>query len=227
MPASPPVASQDSLRIGELSRRVGVSPGTIRAWERRYGVPVPGRTESGYRLYTAEDEAMIRELIRLRDQGVAMSEAARLAREFPQLTGETGHGAAQAGPPAPSQAGARVAGRDAPSDEGAGAPAPAPLRIPVDVGRVVLLAAALENFDEREANKILDEAVASLPLRELLEGLILPVLRWIGDRWERRLTTPAQEHFGSSLIRGRLLGLARGWGDGEHDRDRSRLHKVR
>jgi len=42
------------VRIGELSRRVGVSPGTLRAWERRYGVLSPIRTESGYRLYSDE-----------------------------------------------------------------------------------------------------------------------------------------------------------------------------
>ena len=34
-----------SLRIGELSRRVGVSPELLRAWERRYGLLEPARTE--------------------------------------------------------------------------------------------------------------------------------------------------------------------------------------
>ena len=200
-----------AVRIGELSRRVGVSTGTLRAWERRYSLLNPHRTESGYRLYTAEDEAMIRELTRLRDKGMATAEAARLARENPHLKGETGHGTVTAGPAAPSQAGAHVAGRAAHSEEGAGASAPAPLRIPVDTDRVDRLAATLEAFDERGANAILDEAIAELSLRALLEGVVLPILREVGDRWERSETSTAQEHFASSLIRGRLLGLGHGW----------------
>lgn len=211
-------APTNPLRIGELSRRVGVSAGTIRAWERRYGLPEPGRTESGYRLYTAEDEARIRELARLRDQGVTTSEAARLAREHPHLEGETGHGTATAGPAAPSQAGAHVAGRAASSVVGAGASAPAPIRIPVDSERVARLATALDSFEERQANRILDDGISALSLRALLEGLVLPVLRDIGDRWERRQTSTAQEHFASNLIRGRLLGLGRGWGGGSGPR---------
>lgn len=203
-----------AVRIGELSRRVGVSPGTLRAWERRYNLLNPHRTDSGYRLYTAEDEAMIRELTRLRAKGMATAEAARLARENPHLTGETGHGTVTAGPAAPSQAGARVAGRAAPSDEGAGASAPAPLRIPVDTARVDRLVAALEAFDERGANALLDKAIAELSLRAFLEGVILPLLREVGDRWERSETSTAQEHFASSLIRGRLLGIGRDWGHG-------------
>ena len=45
------------LRIGELSRRVGVSPEVLRAWERRYGVPHPHRTLTGRRVYTDRDIA--------------------------------------------------------------------------------------------------------------------------------------------------------------------------
>ena len=205
---------QPALRIGELSRRVGVSPGTIRAWERRYGLPEPRRSGSGYRLYTAEDETRIRELVRLRDQGVATAEAARLAREEPQLAGETGYGTAPAGPAAPSQAGVRVAGRVTPREEGAGASAPAPLRIPVEAERVFHLVGALEAIDEPTANALLDQAVEELSLQAFLEGLVLPLLREVGERWERSEASTAQEHFASGLIRSRLLSLGRGWGSG-------------
>ena len=202
------------LRIGELSRRVGVSTGTIRAWERRYALLEPRRTDAGYRLYTAEDEARLRELTRLRDQGVATAEAARLAREYPHLPGETRHGTVAAGQVAPSQAGARVAGRAASSEAGAGASVPAPPRVLVDEERVDRLAAALEAFDDRRANALLDEALAEMSLRAFLEGLVLPLLREVGDRWKRSEASTAQEHFTTSLLRGRLLGLGRGWGSG-------------
>ena len=48
----------------------------------------------------------------------------------------------------------------------------------------------------------------------LLSDVVLPYLRELGERWERGDASIAQEHFASSVLRGRLLGLARGWGLG-------------
>ena len=50
------------LRIGELSRRVGVTDHVLRAWERRYGLLRPVRTAAGYRLYSEADERRIRRM---------------------------------------------------------------------------------------------------------------------------------------------------------------------
>jgi DNA-binding transcriptional MerR regulator len=70
------------LRIGELARRAGVPAATLRAWERRYGIVDPQRTESGYRLYSAADENRLRAMIALIERGLAPAEAARqLLRE--------------------------------------------------------------------------------------------------------------------------------------------------
>lgn len=202
------------MRIGELSRRVGVSPGTLRAWERRYGLPCPLRSNGGYRLYTAEDEARITTIARLRDRGVATSEAARLAREDPHLAEQAGNGTATAGQAAPSQAGARVAGRAAPCDEGVGASAPAPSRIPARHDRLAALTEALDSFDEPEAHRIMDSAVSDLSLSDLIEEIVLPYLQAMGNCTADGSKTPAHEHFGTSFIRGRLLDLSRGWGGG-------------
>jgi MerR family transcriptional regulator, light-induced transcriptional regulator len=67
------------LRIGELSRRVGVTPDVLRAWERRYGVLQPRRSRSGQRLYTAADEARVRQMLGHIEGGYSASVAARLA----------------------------------------------------------------------------------------------------------------------------------------------------
>jgi DNA-binding transcriptional MerR regulator len=67
------------LRIGELSRRTGVRADTLRAWERRYGLLQPARSDGGFRLYTGEDEQRVRDMRRLLDGGVSAAEAARLA----------------------------------------------------------------------------------------------------------------------------------------------------
>ena len=68
------------MRIGTLAQRVGVAPDTLRAWERRYGVPTPARTEGGYRLYSAGDEARIRLMLDHMRAGLAPAQAAEMAR---------------------------------------------------------------------------------------------------------------------------------------------------
>jgi len=67
------------LRIGELSRRVGVPPDTLRAWERRYGLLRPGRTDGGFRLYSEADERRIRDMQANLAAGLAPAQAARRA----------------------------------------------------------------------------------------------------------------------------------------------------
>jgi MerR family transcriptional regulator, light-induced transcriptional regulator len=67
------------LRIGELGRRVGVSPELLRAWERRYGLLDPARTDGGLRLYSADDERRVRAMKTHLESGVSAAEAARLA----------------------------------------------------------------------------------------------------------------------------------------------------
>lgn len=67
------------LRIGELSRRVGVSEHVLRAWERRYGLPVPVRSEGGFRLYSPADEARIRRMQAHIAHGLSSAQAAQAA----------------------------------------------------------------------------------------------------------------------------------------------------
>lgn len=68
------------LRIGELSRRVGVSPELLRAWETRYGLVAPERTPGGLRLFSAEDERRVLLMRQNIAAGLSASEAARLAK---------------------------------------------------------------------------------------------------------------------------------------------------
>ena len=81
-------------------------------------------------------------------------------------------------------------------------------------GAAAALVDRLEQFDDAGAHALLDALLASLTLETVLRDAVLPALATIGERWERGETTIAQEHFGSSLLRGRLLGLARRWGAG-------------
>jgi MerR family transcriptional regulator, light-induced transcriptional regulator len=162
------------LRIGELSRRSGVSPQLLRAWERRYGLLQPTRSAGGLRLYSVDDLTRVREMQRHLADGFAAAEAAALA------TRTTTHGAGDIAIPAAK-------------DE---------------------LAAALANFDDGDGHAVFDALLARLSIDTLLRDVILPYLHELGERWERKEVSIAQEHFASTLLRGRLLGLARGWGRG-------------
>jgi DNA-binding transcriptional MerR regulator len=161
-----------ALRIGEFARRVNVSPELLRAWERRYGLLQPIRTEGGFRLYTDADAERVERMKRALDEGLSAAEAATRAR-------------AQESSPGGALDGARAR-----------------------------LVAAARTYDEAAVQAILDEALAGFSLTTVLRELILPVLRDIGEEWERGTLEVGQEHFASTLVRERLLALARLWGRG-------------
>lgn len=166
--------NEPHLRIGALSRRVGVSPELLRAWEQRYGLLRPARSDGGFRLYSSADEQRVHSMRRHLDDGVSAAQAASLA------LAET--------PEEPSSAAlSRLAGE---------------------------LRGALDRLDEPGAHGVLDRLLASFTIETVLRDVVLPYLRSLGERWERGEVSVAQEHFSSNVLRGRLLGLARGWGNG-------------
>ena len=166
------MAEKSGLRIGELSRRSGVSPELLRAWERRYGLLQPARSAGGLRLYSQDDLSRVRAMQQHLAEGFAAAEAAVLAIR-PVTQEET----------------SAHAGR---SD----------------------LARAIAKFDDGAANSAFDALLARFSIDTLLSDVVVPYLHELGDGWERGDVSIAQEHFASTLLRGRLLGLARGWGQG-------------
>jgi DNA-binding transcriptional MerR regulator len=75
---------QGLFPISTVANLTGVNPVTLRAWERRYGLIKPHRTESGHRLYSDEDVENIKLILQLIDEGVAISrvrEALKIAKE--------------------------------------------------------------------------------------------------------------------------------------------------
>ena len=160
------------LRIGEFARRTGLSPELLRAWERRYGLFSPIRSDGGFRLYTPEDAARVARMQQGLAEGLSAAEAARraLAEERPT--------------------------------EG---------RLDGARGRLVT---AIRAYDEPGIQGVLDEAFAQFALETVLEDLVLPVLREIGDEWANGELEIAQEHFAINVLRERLLAHARPWGRG-------------
>lgn len=76
----PPVGPDDLMTIGDLSERTGVPPATLRSWESRYGFPRPSRLAGGHRRYAERDVAVVLEVLRQRDAGLALEAAVSRAR---------------------------------------------------------------------------------------------------------------------------------------------------
>jgi DNA-binding transcriptional MerR regulator len=73
---------------------------------------------------------------------------------------------------------------------------------------------ALDDFDSQQAHAALDQLFAAVSIEVVLENVLIPYLRDLGERWERGDASVAQEHFASNLLRGRLLAFARDWASG-------------
>lgn len=164
------------LRIGEVARRTGVAVSTLRAWERRYELLDPTRTEGGHRLYSEQDVARVRRMQQLTDQGWS---AAAAAREV---------GRSGAGQPAGT------------APPGAGPPAEE---------LVARLKSAMDRFDAAEADTVLDDALARLELGTVLDQVVVPALRWVGEGWDTDPRIIAREHLATNALRPRLLRLLR------------------
>jgi DNA-binding transcriptional MerR regulator len=178
------------LRIGELSRRLGVSDHVLRAWERRYGLLRPVRTAGGFRLYSEADAARVRRMQAYIAEGLSPAEAARAALADTQVDG----------------ADMRV--------DGAGTTAGPDIQSSL-AGATAALDRALSNLDEPAAQAVLDRLLTTFTVETVLREVILPYLHDLGERWERGAVTVGQEHYASNVLRGRMAALARGWGHGQ------------
>lgn len=69
---------EDLFPIREVSRLTGINPVTLRAWERRYGLLQPTRTESGHRLYSMADIETVRSILGWIERGVAVSKVGKI-----------------------------------------------------------------------------------------------------------------------------------------------------
>jgi methanogenic corrinoid protein MtbC1 len=178
------------LRIGEVARRTGVAVATLRAWETRYGLLVPERTEGGHRLYREADVARVDAVRRLVAQGWAPARAAR----------EVGGGSATIHPLRALEGGRARDDEDGEDDDAAHAAA---------ARLAARLEDAIRRLDAVEADGAIDDAFARFRLARALEEVVAPVLRRIGEGWEDDARLIAEEHFATNVLRPRLARLVR------------------
>ena len=163
--------------IKQASRLTGVSEASLRAWERRYGVVVPVRNESGYRVYDLAAVAAISTMRRLIDQGWSPAEAARAVR-----SGEV------------------VAERDeVPVPQ---LPVPSEQASAATHMQQFLTAAA--HLDTAGMEKSLDDGFALGSFEHVVDSWLFPTLEALGQGWASGEIDVAGEHAASHAVHRRL-----------------------
>ncbi len=187
--------SADTTPIYNLKavvQQTGLKPDTLRAWERRYGLPNPERAESGHRLYSAHDVEVIRWLMDRQQEGMSIGRAVDLWNQL----------ASTESAPLDSQGlngnGAAVADMQ-PSVEA----------IPASYAenlRERWVTACLQ-FDEQSAEDTLSQAFSLFPVETVCLSVLQAGLAEIGQGWHQGKITVQQEHFASGLAMRRLESL--------------------
>ncbi|MBW5426167.1 MerR family transcriptional regulator, partial [Streptomyces sp. BG9H] len=151
------------VTTGALARRLGVSPTTLRTWDRRYGLGPTRREPGRHRRWSERDIAVVEEMGRLTSLGVPPSDAARTAL--------TRGSEARAG-----------SGAGAGSGSGSG-PAPGAGPGPLVRQRRGLSRAAVR-LDAPAVQDLLADAVARHGLVAAWQEIMVPTLHAVGRKWE-------------------------------------------
>lgn len=170
-------------RAAELT---GISVTTLRAWERRYGVVHPRRSDGGYRLYGAEDVRALAVMKSLVNQGWSAKEAARETVERLSSDRLTTDWPWEPGLP--------------PSARSTGVPA-APGSADEDTAAFVEAAARL---DAAAASNVLDARFAVGRFESVVDDWLMPALQRVGEAWADGRVSVAGEHLISYAVQRRL-----------------------
>lgn len=184
-----PIDNEPRHPIRVVARRTGLTPATLRAWERRYGLVEPERSEGGQRLYSDRDVERLRRLHALTDAGRPIGLVAGLSdAELTALEEEDRE--RRYAPPAPSSAPAPSASQT-----------PRPDQI---VGEALARVGAL---DAEGLEAILRRGAVAVGVRPFLERVVTPLLHHVGEAWVEGALGAAHEHLCTSVVQGVLAWL--------------------
>jgi methanogenic corrinoid protein MtbC1 len=168
------------LSIGALSRATGIAVETLRTWESRYGFPVPERKASGHRVYPVGAVARLRRIAQALSLGHRAGQVVGASEESLARLLESSAFAA-----APSLASAVLLPAD-------------------DVASLLRLVKAFDG--EGLTRHFLSDWARMGPV-EFLEERIGPLVRGVGDAWERHELEIRHEHFLSERVSDLLRSL--------------------
>lgn len=171
--------------IKAVSRLVGLLPVTLRAWERRYGMPRPGRGDQGYRLYSEYDVRTLRWLKAQVENGLSIGRAVEYLVEL------RGSGYDPAIEPSYSVPRIQPENNISPSVN--------------NLGEQLL--DALVHFDESGALDVMRRAFAMYSVDQVLMGVVEPTLVTLGDAWHRGELPIAVEHYATQFCMQHLMSM--------------------
>jgi methanogenic corrinoid protein MtbC1 len=170
-----------------VEQQTGISAATLRAWERRYALVEPKRTPSGYRLYSDRDVALLRWVRDRMTEGLTVSRVVAMLEGLRQ-GGET-----------------LWIENDEVASNGR---MPAPHEAPIPPNTLVIpLYDALVDLDDERADEVMEQAFAMYTMPTVYVDVIAPALVEVGEAWHRGDIFISTEHFATTYLRGRLLGL--------------------
>ena len=187
------IEHKPTYNLGVVVQETGVKPDTLRAWERRYGLPDPERSEGGHRLYSQHDIDTVKWLVERQEEGMRIGRAADLWKEIIKAGDQplVEYPLKEAGRPVYSQVEPGSGQRD---------------QAMFQLVREAWLEAALA-FEEERAQQILTEAFARYSLEDVWEEVLVKGLEEIGEDWFRGEITVQQEHFATTLVLRRVQTL--------------------
>lgn len=178
-----------SFNLGVVLQETGINADTLRAWERRYGLPQPARSEGGHRLYSQHDLDTIKWLMSRQEEGMSISKAIKLWRNL--------------------EAEGRNPFDELPSRMDVIQKPPSvefPVSAQVHDLREQWVVACLE-FDEHTAERIAAYAFALFSSEVVCFDVLFAGLAQIGQSWYQHKATVQQEHFASALVARRINAL--------------------
>lgn len=183
-----PPSKEPRYNLNYVLQETGIKADTLRAWERRYGLPQPERTEGGHRLFSDFDIETIKWLMARQEEGLSISRAVDLWRErleagddrLPRITEAARY----------------------------------QLRLQLEDDELESLSSLRNlwvrsclNFDEPTAEQVLSQAFAQFSQETVCVEILQAGLAEIGSRWYQGRASVQQEHFASELAVRRLHAL--------------------
>lgn len=174
-----------AFNLKVVLKETGIAADTLRAWERRYGLPMPQRTEGGHRLYSERDIEIIRWLMTQQESGLSISRAVDRYNELLASGSDPLAGSRPTSGFVPQNLSA-ITNLDGLRDE--------------------WLNACL-TYNETQAEQIFNHAFALHPVETVITHLVQRGLHEIGEMWYSGKVSVQQEHFSSGLAMRRLEAL--------------------
>jgi DNA-binding transcriptional MerR regulator len=177
------------FNLKAVVQETGLKPDTIRAWERRYGLPEPDRTSGGHRLYSRKEVDTLKWLMARQDEGLSISRAVDLWHAL-----EADGQAPLQAMPFHSTTMAHHAGVVAGGED-------------VIAGMRAMWIEACQQFDEQRAETIVAEALGRYPAETVCYQMLQRGLSELGEQWYLGESTVQQEHFASEMAMRRVEAL--------------------